>query len=112
MCVTDRHDMTAVKVALNPNTTNQPRWTMGPIILILRINFEIMRQKSMIYENVCMWLSSISWPLTPENLSLVISTQYDELLPQVEQAKRITISVSSKPSVPPKLYQMKNIQYM
>ena len=25
MCVTDRHDMTlAVKVALNPNTTNQP----------------------------------------------------------------------------------------
>ena len=23
MCVTDRHDMTAVKVALNPNTTNQ-----------------------------------------------------------------------------------------
>ena len=25
MCVTDRHDMTlVVKVALNPNTTNQP----------------------------------------------------------------------------------------
>ena len=25
MCVTDRHDMTlAVKVALNPNTTNKP----------------------------------------------------------------------------------------
>ena len=25
MCITDRHDMTlAVKVALNPNTTNQP----------------------------------------------------------------------------------------
>ena len=25
MCVSDRHDMTlAVKVALNPNTTNQP----------------------------------------------------------------------------------------
>ena len=29
MCVTDRHDMTlAVKVALNPNTTNQPRETI------------------------------------------------------------------------------------
>ena len=28
MCVTDRHDMTlAVKVALNPNTTNQPTKT-------------------------------------------------------------------------------------
>ena len=27
MCVTDRHDMTlAVKVALNPNTTNQPKF--------------------------------------------------------------------------------------
>ena len=27
MCVTDRHDMTlAVKVALNPNTTNQPEF--------------------------------------------------------------------------------------
>ena len=23
-CITDRRDMTAVKVALNPNTTNQP----------------------------------------------------------------------------------------
>ena len=29
MCVTDRHDMTlAVKVALNPNTTNQPSFTV------------------------------------------------------------------------------------
>ena len=27
MCVTDRHDMTlVVKVALKPNTTNQPTW--------------------------------------------------------------------------------------
>ena len=30
MCVTDRHDMTlAVKVALNPNTTNQQLAQMG-----------------------------------------------------------------------------------
>ena len=31
MCVTDRHDMTlAVKVALNPNTTNQPTSKNNP----------------------------------------------------------------------------------
>ena len=30
MCVTDSHDMTlAVKVALNPNTTNQPASKLG-----------------------------------------------------------------------------------
>ena len=30
MCVTDRHDMTlAVKLALNPNTTNQPTELWG-----------------------------------------------------------------------------------
>ena len=36
MCVTDRHDMTlAVKVALNPNTTNEIavlRWTVAIIL--------------------------------------------------------------------------------
>ena len=31
MCVTDRHDMTlAVKVVLNPNTTNQPTCNSAP----------------------------------------------------------------------------------
>ena len=34
MCVTDRHDMTlAVKVALNPDTTNQPTCISFMIIL-------------------------------------------------------------------------------
>ena len=35
MCVTDRHDMTlAVKVALNPNTTNQPIRLCAGIFLL------------------------------------------------------------------------------
>ena len=38
MCVTDRHDMTlAVKVALNPNTTNQPRNTYIELSFIKKI---------------------------------------------------------------------------
>ena len=36
MCVTDRYDMTlAVKVALNPNTTNQSELTLDPQFQIL-----------------------------------------------------------------------------
>ena len=38
MCVTDRHDMTlSVKVALNPNTTNQPT----DIFCISKFKFQI-----------------------------------------------------------------------
>ena len=38
-CVTDRHDMTlAVKVALNPNTTNQPLYSCVIIIVLSRFH--------------------------------------------------------------------------
>ena len=37
MCVTDRHDMTlAVKVALNPNTTNQMIHDTKQVIILIR----------------------------------------------------------------------------
>ena len=40
MCVTDRHDMTsAVKVALNPNTTNQTDHPLGDSMSFCKRNF-------------------------------------------------------------------------
>ena len=50
MCVTDSHDMTlAVKVALNPNTTNQPyewilKWFGTIVLLNIRVGlpFEVL----------------------------------------------------------------------
>ena len=42
MCVTDRHDMTlAVKVALNPNTTNQPSTVTYKGVAILQFTLTL-----------------------------------------------------------------------
>ena len=42
MCLTDRHDMTlAVKVAFNPNTTNQPTVLKKVLGLVLYIFYNM-----------------------------------------------------------------------
>ena len=43
MCVTDRHMTLAVKVALNPNTTNQPILYFFVFLRLLRRNMNQIR---------------------------------------------------------------------